>query len=99
MEGDPILQFPGWKHVLFEGDSQSVVKELKSSTESWSSFGNLIEDSKTTLLNFDSFMVQHVSRVANSATHCLAKVALSLRLEQVWMEGCPPPIQSIVLAE
>jgi hypothetical protein len=76
-----------------------LVKELNRSTESWSSFGNLIEDSNATLLNFDSFMVQHVSRVANSAAHCLAKVALSLRLNQVRMEGCPPPIQNIVLAE
>jgi hypothetical protein len=75
-----------------------VVKELNSSTESWKSFGNLIEDSKATLLDFGSFMVQHVSRVANFAAHCPAKVALSLRLEQVWMEGCLPPIQSIVLA-
>jgi hypothetical protein len=35
-------------------------------------------------------MVQHVSRVANFAAHSLAKVALSLRLEHVWMEECPP---------
>jgi hypothetical protein len=58
-----------------------VVKELNSSTENLRSFGNLIEDSKATLLNFDSFIVQRVNRVANFAADCLAKVALSLRLE------------------
>jgi hypothetical protein len=91
----------GWQQVLFEGDSQQVVLEMKMPNPCWNLHGNLIEDSKELLHGFVfvSASVQFVSQVANNAAHRLAKVALSQRLDQVWMDGCPPSIQSIVLAE
>jgi hypothetical protein len=76
-----------------------VVLELNKNTYCWSLFGNLVEDSKEILRGFASRVVQHVSWVANNATHRLAKVALSQRLKQVWMDGCHPSILSIELAE
>jgi hypothetical protein len=43
--------------------------------------------------------INNASRVVNSATHTLAKCAISQLLDEVWMEECSSYIQSIVLAE
>jgi hypothetical protein len=58
----------------------------------------VVDDIRTMLSSFPNFVIQHVSRGANSAAHTLAKLAPTLP-SNVWMEECPLPINSIVLNE
>jgi hydrogenase maturation factor HypE len=58
-------------------------------------YGQVVDDIHTRLSSFPNFVIQHVSRGANSAAHTLAKLALTLPSDVVRME-CPLPINSIV---
>jgi hypothetical protein len=89
----------GLQKVSFEGNSMIVVSALNSEDHCWSAYGQLIEDTKIKLNSFSSKRVIHVPRVANNVAHCLAKFALSQRLDNVWIEECPSFIQGAVLVE
>jgi len=51
----------------------------------------VVDDIRTRLSSIPNFVIQHVSRGANSAAHTLAKLVLTLP-SNVWMEECPLPI-------
>jgi hypothetical protein len=88
-----------FQKVSFEGDSMIVVSALNREDHCWSAYGQLIEDTKIKLNSFSSKRVKHVPGVANNVSHCLAKFALSQRLDNVLIEKCPFFIQCVVLAK
>jgi hypothetical protein len=85
--------------VHFERDSLTVVSALKKEEPCWTRFGQLVNDSKLLLPDFDLISVRHCCRTANGAGHTLAKFALSHRVNCVWLEESPPPIRSVILEE
>jgi hypothetical protein len=68
----------GYHHVLFEGDSLSVILELKKGGPCVSGCGLLISYIKLILSSLDYLCFQHVKRDANKAAYCLTKFAFSI---------------------
>lgn len=89
----------GLPDVILEGDSLLVVQALRKMSPNLSSYGQVIEDTRSILFTRRSWMVNHVKREVNSAAHYLAKDALLFNLDRVWMEECPQCIVSIISLE
>jgi hypothetical protein len=85
----------GFSHVLFQGDCLNVVVALNKDGPCDSIFGHLIEDTQNWFQRLHPFFVHHVRRQANMAAHGLAKLAISLRLDNVWKEDCPSFIHDV----
>jgi ribonuclease HI len=79
----------GFHQVILEGDALLVVQALNTGGTNWCRYGHLLDEAKGILNSFQSWSVQHVRRTNNEAAHCLAKKALSLCEEQVFIEDIP----------
>jgi hypothetical protein len=85
----------GFQHVVFEGDSLLVVLALSTDSPYWSSFEQVIEDTRLQLLNIPFVEVRHICKDANQVTYTLAKTSLKFLLDCVWIYECLPA--SIIL--
>jgi hypothetical protein len=74
----------GASHVHLEGDSLSVVAALKKNDPCRSSFGQLIEDTRSLFPKLHHCSIYHVKQETNFATYHLAKLATSQLLDNVW---------------
>jgi ribonuclease HI len=88
-----------FQRIILEGDSLIIVGALNQSNPCLSGYEQMMEDIRVRLLSFPAFVVRHVCRQANTAAHSLAKHALALNSEMVWLEECPSFIFHIVIAE
>ncbi|KAF5450236.1 hypothetical protein F2P56_030603 [Juglans regia] len=61
--------------IEHESDSLLMVEALQAREDSLSPQGNLLQDVKRILKNFDDFQVQHVLRMGNQVAHQLARYA------------------------
>ena len=52
----------GVEEVVFEGDSETIIKALNSDSSCLSTFGHIVEDARALALNFASFCFSHVKR-------------------------------------
>lgn len=67
----------GFQTVLFELDFKSVVDKIHSPGADISELGSIIQECSRIISSFPNFNVKFIRRQANSAAHCLARVALS----------------------
>ncbi|XP_042939495.1 uncharacterized protein LOC122274525 [Carya illinoinensis] len=88
-----------FENVIFEGDALVVVNAVNSEKESWEWYGQMVEDMKGVLKIRQRWKVQHVFRECNQVAHLLVKVSFTFNEEQIWMECCPPEVQSVVTQE
>ncbi|XP_042973138.1 uncharacterized protein LOC122304943 [Carya illinoinensis] len=70
----------------FEGDAKMVIDAILDPTPDSSWSGQLVEDLKKGLSSKTNWKLTHVRRDGNRVTHVLAKLALPLDCEFVWME-------------
>jgi hypothetical protein len=89
----------GASHVHLEGDKMEVVAALRKSGPCDSNFGHLIEDAKLWIQSLPQVAIHHARREANVVTTCLAKLANSQCLDDVWMGDYPPMIRNVFLAK
>ena len=68
-----FAQEVGFSSIILEGDSERVIKSLRSEKSSFASFGHLIEDAKVLTESFVDFTVSHVRRQGNYVAHKLAR--------------------------
>ncbi|XP_042972892.1 uncharacterized protein LOC122304693 [Carya illinoinensis] len=85
-----------FRKVQFEGDALAVVNAVNSPEECWERHGQVVEDLKDVLRKRRGWSVMHVNRCCNNVAHSLAKVALSMQEERVWMEDYPSEILKCV---
>ena len=78
----------GFRDILLEGDVLTVINKVTQTCFTLSTIGNLIEDMKN-LKYFRSCKAQYVRRTANESTYLLAKNALMIDEELVYVENCP----------
>ncbi|XP_035542882.1 uncharacterized protein LOC109001229, partial [Juglans regia] len=86
----------GITRLILEGDAKSVVKDINSETEDWSSTGLIIQDIKEELKSLSFGSSHFIPRLSNCIAHCLAKDALKLSEESISMEGVPPCIHHLI---
>lgn len=87
------------ERVIFEGDAQLIVKAVNDLEEDRSVFGSIVEASKVLISLWKDWSVEFVYRNANEAAHTLAKEALCLDTEIVWIEEIPNCIRKITEKE
>ncbi|XP_042944583.1 uncharacterized protein LOC122278459 [Carya illinoinensis] len=85
-----------FRKVQFEGDTLSVMNAVNSSDECWERHGQVIEDLKDVLRKRIDWSVVYANRCCNNVAHSLAKIALSIQEERVWMEDYPQEILKCV---
>ena len=86
----------GFRKAILEGDSLSLIKALKSTEDSLSPIGLLVDDVKWVASSFERLVYSHVKRNGNRVTHSLAKNALRIPNFQVWMKDVSSHITLIL---
>ena len=79
----------GVQRVIFEGDSAMVINALNQNNAGLSSYGVVIEDTRSQALVFESCAFAHIKRVCNCVADAITKKAKAFRSAQVWL-NCPP---------
>lgn len=85
--------------AIGEGDSETIVREIKESDPSLALHGHLIQDVKRLLDSFDFLSFTHVRRQGNNVAHALARWAIKEPNLIVWMEDVPPNIRQFLMAD
>ncbi|XP_035545169.1 uncharacterized protein LOC118348227 [Juglans regia] len=86
-------------YALWKGDAQLIVKAVNNQEEDRSVYGSIVEASKKLISSWKDWSVEFVYRNANEAAHTLAKEALHLDTEIVWIEETPNCIRNITERE
>uniref|UniRef100_A0A803NML1 Reverse transcriptase domain-containing protein n=1 Tax=Cannabis sativa TaxID=3483 RepID=A0A803NML1_CANSA len=89
-------QFP-LTHI--ETDASRVSNALNRLNSDLSCFSDLIMDIRCLLSSFPQVLVTHVKRTANQTAHGLAKYALGLDEDFVWIGEIPYPVFSDVVTD
>ncbi|XP_041000489.1 uncharacterized protein LOC121246403 [Juglans microcarpa x Juglans regia] len=75
--------------AIFEGDAKEVVEVVLSEEEAVLDYSSIIDDVKFHFRNRTHWFIQFVSRKKNTVSHTLAKKALEIGEELVWIEEVP----------
>ena len=89
----------GISNIILEGDFKQVVEAVTSKGSSMSKYGHIIGDIHEVLKVFRRWDIRHVKRIANEATHVLAKSATKEIGERIWLEDTPNIIFDVVTLE
>ena len=76
---------PGLENVVFEGNSETIIKALNSDYTCLTSFGHIIDDARTLALCFDTFSFMHVKRSGNAVADKLAKLTKYSQIDKISM--------------
>ncbi|KAF5461306.1 hypothetical protein F2P56_017417 [Juglans regia] len=79
----------GFHRVVFEGDAQNIVRAINEDNTDYPSYGSIIHDAKKMLQQQQGWKVQYAHRTSNEVAHKLAKQALCLESEFIWMDVMP----------
>ena len=89
----------GMAQSIFEGDSESVYKALKSGDVGHASIGQYVKDIMSISGSIRTFSFSHTRRQGNCVAHALAKRARFAFPLLVWMEHVPPDVIPFVLSD
>lgn len=83
--------------MIFEGDCKELVTGVFTTSSDNSKVAAVIYDIKQLMSNCDGWQISFNHEEMNIVAHFLARHALSLEGEYVWMEECPLHVLSAVL--
>ena len=86
-----------FRHVIFEGDAEGVIKVLSQRDVTQSPVDHLVKDFRFIAGSLGTFSLSHTRRQGNNIAHALARRARSSFPLLVWMEDVPPNILHCVL--
>ena len=89
----------GITEFVLEGDSEVVINSLRSNEISFSSFGHLLESTKSLLGPMTGISFSHVRICGYRIAHNLARHARNVRGLSVWVEDVPPHLVDVLFAE
>ena len=89
----------GVEEVVFEGDSETIIKALNSDSSCLSSFCHIVEDIRALALNFASCCFSHVKGQGNAVVDKLAKLAKYSPCPRCWSDGIPCDVQNLVATD
>ncbi|KAK8535167.1 hypothetical protein V6N12_056696 [Hibiscus sabdariffa] len=80
----------GFRRVVIEGDSLTVVKKVCSLTSDGSLISPIIYDIRAVAREFVSIGFQFIHRTGNNVAHALARVGRGQQVPSYWVEEAPP---------
>ena len=84
----------GFSLVIIEGDSEAIIKALKSNEESLATYGHMISAVRPAIDAFRNISFSHTRRQGNDIAHNLARYVSSYL---VWMEDVPPHVRDVLI--
>ncbi|XP_012850757.1 PREDICTED: uncharacterized protein LOC105970477 [Erythranthe guttata] len=66
----------GWRKIIVEGDSSTVISSINGATEDRSMHGAIIADILVAKGWFDGFSARHINRKGNQVAHEVARLSL-----------------------
>ena len=87
----------GVMNAEFEGDAETVIRDLCRTDPIYTPYGLVIEDARILLAEIQNFSLSHTRRSGNSIAHALARRASKCNSYLVWMEEVPPDITHVLL--
>jgi ribonuclease HI len=94
--GVELCSAMGFTAVIFEGDSQMIVKALLVDETQPSSFDSIVADTQLLLSSFPQWQVRFVRRTDNDVAHRLARMAVKHKVSHVWVESIPSSISDAI---
>ncbi|KAG2689722.1 hypothetical protein I3760_09G152300 [Carya illinoinensis] len=91
----PHVQNP----AIAECDAQTIVKAVNEEMPDFPCYGSIVLDVKKLLEQQVGWKIQYIHRSSNGAAHSLAKEALKLDTEVIWMEETPACIAECIEIE
>ncbi|XP_042972682.1 uncharacterized protein LOC122304475 [Carya illinoinensis] len=85
--------------VILEGDAEAVIKKVNNVVEDLSWMRHIIEDVKIVLKGRKDLKVRFILREGNNVVHLLAKHALTLDGDVIWIEEGPNVITSSLIRD
>jgi hypothetical protein len=73
------------RRVIFDGDALEIIQALAKEGDCWAIYGQTLNAIKMELARQHGWLFQHVSRVANSAAHRLARLAFVYGEDKVFI--------------
>jgi len=95
-QGAILARDMGFQKVVLEGDSQVIVQALNSESVCAVAYASLVADTRTLLQTFPAWCVDFIRREGNVVAHHLARLAVSNRVFQVWVESFPDSVCDLV---
>ena len=88
----------GLHEFMLEGDSEEVINTLRSTEPSLTTYGHLLESTKSTLVTSKCIAFTHIRRIGIRVAHNLTKHADMLEVLSVWVEDIPPHLYYVLFA-
>ncbi|MBA0607369.1 hypothetical protein Godav_019684, partial [Gossypium davidsonii] len=85
----------GFRSIVVEGDSLTVTKKLHNVNPDKSVLGSIIQDIKRKVKGFDYITFAYVGRLANNATHTLARCEFWPSKPRFWIEEAPTEVELV----
>lgn len=79
----------GWRHLILEGDSLTIVKKCKSKSQDRSMVGVYIFDIQQEIYGLENIRFQYIPRSANGLAHIIATESLR-RGEEFYLDRGVP---------
>ena len=77
----------GFINLVLEGDALGIINMIKLVSTDLSLMGNLVDEAKLKT-RFISGFVEHVKRKVNKAAYVLARAALYIAEDVIWIDEC-----------
>ena len=89
----------GLQEVIFEGDSDTIIRSLNTEPPCMAPFGHIIEDARSIASSLRYHSFRHVKRSGNYVADKLAKLAKHCNSTQIWMEDIHREAHNLVLLD
>ncbi|KAL5580274.1 hypothetical protein UlMin_012716 [Ulmus minor] len=96
--GASLAKQLGFSAVILESDCLGVTKALETRSLQASELSYVFDSIYEICNDFYLYKFSYIPRVGNQVAHSLARLALSLGIEQTWPSGISESIISLVLA-
>ena len=85
--------------VVFEGDSEVVIKHLTAEQPCLAAFGHIIDEARSLSTRLRKVSFSHTKRKGNTVADKLAKLARNLYEPKVWLEDIHSNVMSFVILD
>ncbi|GMI87603.1 hypothetical protein like AT4G29090 [Hibiscus trionum] len=82
----------GFRHVVVEGDSLSVIEKLKSGLDDRLDISAIVWNAQMLAQNFRTCTFSFIPRNGNFPVHAMAKESFNFSSERVWVEEAPDAV-------
>lgn len=91
-----------WKidHVIIQTDCLNLISALESQSHGYDTeVGHVLTNCQFMLQGYPGVRVVHIKREANQAAHLLARSAVSIVEDTIWIENAPDCIADTLMKE